>query len=229
MALSRREFLSSTAAVVGSNVLPSVLHSSAQAATGQRPFLYSLEDYIDPQKKLIQFGRMYLDELQGFTAIYSWTLYCRTCYEEIPELNAASLRFKDSLHFLGVLGGISNRITGSPEKEFQLCVELWRKPEEYCERWSRSEFDPHLYRPVRRKEFGEEIFGYRARKQQQGKWPLFPVHVVDDQYTRRYFQEDYLKSVVVLKEGKFYKKLRFADKQGRKLSLEKQLVQLIKT
>ncbi len=100
MTLSRRHFLTGSGALAFSTFHP----SSARA--GQRPFLYFLDDYIDPTKKLDHMNRFYLDTLAKLSIVHVWGYYCEPCIKEMPGLNRLYSQYQDKLTFISALDGI---------------------------------------------------------------------------------------------------------------------------
>lgn len=109
--ITRRELLLGATSVAGLQVL-NPLTSLAQENSA-RPFLYTLDDYVNPTKPLAEMGKLYLDELQEPTILVTWATWCRPCVDKIPEYNQLYQRYGEKVRFLSAL--LEHNIDAKPE------------------------------------------------------------------------------------------------------------------
>ena len=76
---------------------------SGSATSKQRPFLFSIEDYVDPQKEPEQFWKFYLDDLNGITLVHVWSEWCLPCIDELPNWNKFYEKRKNKICFVSAL------------------------------------------------------------------------------------------------------------------------------
>lgn len=232
--LSRREFVAglASATMLSAVRLPDVF---AQAASS--PFLYTLDDYVNPAKQPSEMGRLYLADLREPTVLVSWATWCRPCVDKIPKYNEWCKQYGEKIKFIGALQEKNMDYEpqlppGSLYQWMATCVhnelitkygygsELFEQAVDQIndKRVESPDLQKILqschkstmdtYNPIpTNPREREAIHATKSRLQAKEKWPLFPTYVLDNQATSTYLGGKTAFFVTLFRNGRKIKTL----------------------
>jgi len=250
--ISRRDFLQGTSALIGLNL---VNISSAIGKELPQPFLYTLDDYVNPAKQPSEMGKLYLADFKEPTVLVAWATWCKPCVDKIPKYNELYKQYGEKLRFVSALQEHNIDSPPSvpllPEAQYMaMCVNnaLVTK---YS--WGSSEFNQVMEELRQGRIYSPELAAFvtncerntieaynptysRPRERQSLKdtierlkehnqWPAFPTHFLDDQDTSRYLGGKTAFFVTLFRDGR---KIKILEGKSEK-QVEKEFARLLKS
>lgn len=247
--LTRRQVLLGISGLVGSAIVDS---SKALAKTG-RPKLYVIDDYVDPRKEPLQFGKIYLDTVPGISLVHVWSTVCKPCIIELPEYNKLFSRYqnKDGVSFISALveGALAELPKISPEQFVSMCIPgpiiskyPFNSPEykRIMDDFESPPYSEELTKIVQdcersSREYSAggshperriEIGKEYARFKAQKEWTNFPTYVLDDSETYDFLrgEDSTIPYTTFLLNGRYHSTIRGS---GKVKAVERKLQELI--